>query len=44
MGKHDDLVLSVAIGLWAIVGRPKPAHFQFGRYRWLLNINEGDSS
>lgn len=24
-GKHDDLVLAVAIGLWAFIGRPMPA-------------------
>lgn len=24
VGKHDDLVLAVAIGLWFVVGRPKP--------------------
>ena len=32
VGRHDDLVLAVAIGLWAIVGRPKPAVAQFGTY------------
>jgi hypothetical protein len=32
VGKHDDLVLAVAIGLWAIVGRPKPAEARFGSY------------
>jgi hypothetical protein len=32
VGKHDDLVLAVAIGLWAIVGRPKPAIARFGTY------------
>jgi hypothetical protein len=32
VGKHDDLVLAVAIGLWAFVGRPKPVYAQFGRY------------
>jgi hypothetical protein len=32
VGKHDDLVLAVAIGLWAIVGRPKPPVPQFGTY------------
>jgi hypothetical protein len=31
-GRHDDLVLAVAIGLWAIVGRPKPATAAFGTY------------
>ena len=30
VGKHDDLVLAVAIGLWAIVGRPKPGIAAFG--------------
>ena len=30
VGKHDDLVLAVAIGLWAFVGRPKPAYASFG--------------
>lgn len=24
VGKHDDLVLSVALGLWSFVGQPKP--------------------
>jgi hypothetical protein len=24
-GKHDDLVLAVAIGLWALTGKPKPS-------------------
>jgi hypothetical protein len=32
VGKHDDLVLAVAIGLWAIVGRPKPGIAAFGTY------------
>jgi hypothetical protein len=32
VGKHDDLVLAVAIGLWALVGRPKPAYPTFGHY------------
>ncbi len=32
VGKHDDLVLAVAIGLWALVGRPKPATAVFGVY------------
>jgi len=32
VGKHDGLVLAVAIGLWALVGRPKPAFPSFGRY------------
>jgi hypothetical protein len=30
VGKHDDLVLAVAIALWAVVGRPKPAQAVFG--------------
>jgi hypothetical protein len=32
VGKHDDLVLAVAIGLWAIVGRPVMPPPQFGAY------------
>jgi hypothetical protein len=32
VGKHDDLVLAVAIGLWAIVGRPVIPPAQFGAY------------
>lgn len=32
VGQHDDLVLAVAIGLWAIVGRPKPPVASFGTY------------
>jgi hypothetical protein len=32
VGKHDDLVLAVAIGLWAIVGRPKQTPPRFGSY------------
>jgi hypothetical protein len=32
VGKHDDLVLAVAIGLWAIVGRPVMPAPQFGSY------------
>jgi hypothetical protein len=32
VGRHDDLVLSVAIGLWAIVGRPVMPAPQFGTY------------
>jgi hypothetical protein len=31
-GRHDDLVLAVAIGLWAIVGRPKPVPAAVGTY------------
>lgn len=32
VGRHDDLVLAVAIGLWAIVGRPVPPVAQFGTW------------
>jgi hypothetical protein len=32
VGKHDDLVLAVSIGLWAIVGRPVNPAPQFGYY------------
>lgn len=32
VGKHDDLVLAVAIGLWAVVGRPKPVYPTYSRY------------
>lgn len=32
VGKHDDLVLAVAIGLWSIVGRPKVPMAQFSYY------------
>jgi hypothetical protein len=32
VGKHDDLVLAVAIGLWAIVGRPVMPAPMFGHY------------
>jgi hypothetical protein len=32
--RHDDLVLSVAIGLWACVGRPVPPVAQFSHYSW----------
>lgn len=31
-GKHDDLVLAVAIALWNFVGRPKRPPAQVGRY------------
>jgi hypothetical protein len=34
VGKHDDLVLAVAIGLWAIVGRPVMPVAQFGTYHF----------
>jgi hypothetical protein len=32
VGKHDDLVLAVALALWAIVGKPKPPMAAFGVY------------
>jgi hypothetical protein len=32
VGKHDDLVLAVAIGLWCCVGRPVPPRPEFGFY------------
>jgi hypothetical protein len=32
VGKHDDLVLAVAIALWSCVGRPVPAQPVFGSY------------
>jgi hypothetical protein len=32
VGKHDDLVLAVAIGLWAVVGRPVAPAAQFGTW------------
>ena len=31
-GKHDDLVLACAIGLWCCVGRPVPPPPRFGSY------------
>lgn len=31
-GKHDDLVLAVAIGLWAAAGRPEAPRAMFGTY------------
>jgi hypothetical protein len=34
VGKHDDLVLAVAIALWALVGRPVMPAPQFGTYSW----------
>ncbi len=33
VGKHDDLVLAVAIALWAVVGRPKPPVAASGIYQ-----------
>jgi hypothetical protein len=38
VGKHDDLVLAVAIGLWALVGRPKTPIAQFGT--WGSSVGE----
>lgn len=32
VGRHDDLVLAVAIGLWTMVGRPKESYPSSGRY------------
>jgi hypothetical protein len=32
VGKHDDLVLAVAIALWSCVGRPVPQAPQFGTW------------
>lgn len=32
VGRHDDLVLAVALALWAIVGRPKPPIPHFAHY------------
>lgn len=32
VGRHDDLVLAVGIGLWMFVGRPKAPTAQFGIY------------
>jgi hypothetical protein len=32
VGRHDDLVLAVAIGLWCCVGRPVAPQPQFGHY------------
>lgn len=34
VGKHDDLVLAVAIGVWALAGRPKPPIAATGVYHW----------
>jgi len=36
VGKHDDLVLAVAIALWAVVGRPKPPTAAFGTYQMAI--------
>jgi hypothetical protein len=32
VGRHDDLVLAVAIALWSCVGRPVQPAAQFGSY------------
>jgi hypothetical protein len=32
VGKHDDLVLAVALALWSFVGKPKPAYAAAGTY------------
>jgi hypothetical protein len=32
VGKHDDLVLAVALALWSCVGKPKPSTAAFGIY------------
>jgi hypothetical protein len=32
VGRHDDLVLAVALALWAVVGKPKPPIAAFGVY------------
>jgi hypothetical protein len=40
VGKHDDLVLAVAIGLWAIVGRPQQTPPRFGSYSRSIPSNE----
>ena len=32
VGRHDDLILSVAIGLWSLVGRPVQQPAVFGVY------------
>jgi len=39
VGKHDDLVLAVAIGLWCCVGRPVPPVAQFGTWGPTGNFN-----
>lgn len=33
-GKHDDLVLAVALALWNFVGRTKPPAAVIGKYRF----------
>jgi hypothetical protein len=50
VGKHDDLVLAVAIGLWCCVGRPVMPQPQFGTWGstssspHLGQINGGDGA
>jgi hypothetical protein len=34
VGKHDDLVLAVAIALWSCTGRPKQTPPHFGTWHW----------
>lgn len=38
VGKHDDLVLAVALALWAIVGRPKPPQAVVRSYGYLSGV------
>ena len=35
VGRHDDLVLAVALALWAVVGRPKPPVAAFGTFQFV---------
>lgn len=37
-GKHDDLVLAVALALWNFVGRPKEAHARVGHYGCVSSV------
>lgn len=39
IGRHDDLVLAVAIGLWAIVGKPEPPVAQVGVYTYFGGVD-----
>ena len=32
VGRHDDLILSIAIGLWAAAGRPVQLPAMYGTY------------
>ena len=36
VGKHDDLVLAVAIGLWVCSGRPKTPVAQTGTFQLVM--------